>query len=557
MLIDGTLLHTIKAELKIKLIDSRVSKISQPYPREIIITLRNQKQHVNYNLLLSANPNFARAQITNIPFTNPNTPNKFTMTLRKYLDGSHLTDIQQLDNDRVIIFKFSSRNELGDLYDLNLTLEIMNRHSNLFLVNQKDQKIIDLIQHINPDQNQFRTLLPGGTYINPPKQLNKHNPFNFNDSKFINQLVNDYPNEDVLAKQLQQYFQGLSFSTALLLAKALHQSNNANNLIHFKNFFAQFDDIEKIIQLLKEQNDLKQTFSSISDLLDYVYKEKAERDRVNSIGKQLIHIIKQNLNKNRKKIKKLKLEFNQAQQAEQFKIKGELLTTYLNLIKPKTEEITLNNYYDNNQPIKINLSPQLSPSQNAQKYFKKYHKLRNAQTYVQQQIDLTNREINYLENLQSEIELASPDDINDIKNEMQQVGYLKINTKKKKQLKRKNDQPRKFILSDQVELLIGKNNLQNDQLTLHKARKDYYWFHVKDLPGSHAILTTNEPSDALIVTAAQAAAYYSKARNSTHVPVDYVQVKYIHKPQGAKPGFVTYTHQKNILVEPKLPTNEN
>ncbi|NYA63145.1 NFACT family protein, partial [Lactobacillus salivarius] len=237
--------------------------------------------------------------------------------------------------------------------------------------------------------------------------------------------------------------------------------------------------------------------------------------------------------------------------ADEYRIKGEVLTTYLYQIKRGMTKITLPNFYDNNKEITISLSNQLSPSQNAQKYFKKYQKLKNAVTFVNEQIELTKKEVAYLEEIQTQIELATPADLNDIKTELQQEGYIKKKQQKSKHSSRvKINKPESFIASDGTEILVGKNNLQNEKLTLHTAKKTDIWLHAKNIPGSHVIIKSNNPSDETLFEAAMLAAYFSKFRSSANVPIDYVQVKNIRKPNGSKPGFVIYEGQKTLTVTP-------
>ena len=250
-------------------------------------------------------------------------------------------------------------------------------------------------------------------------------------------------------------------------------------------------------------------------------------------------------------MKKLQKEFANTQHADEYRVKGELLTTYLHQVKRGMTEITLPNFYDNEKPLKIALSNQIGPSQNAQKYFKKYQKLKNAISYLKEQIKLTKDEIDYFEEIQTQIELAEPQDLTDIQIELENGGYLRKNNHHKKNKRRvKINQPETFWASDGTRIKVGKNNLQNEKLTLHSASKNDYWLHVKNIPGSHVIVESSHPSDETLVEAAELAAYFSKSRNSANVPVDYVQVRRIRKPNGTKPGFVIYEGQKTLYVTP-------
>lgn len=549
MTFDGLFTHAMIHELNQTLQNGRVTKISQPYPNEVILTIRANR--TNYPVLLSANPRYARFQITQIPYTNPAVPTNFTMMLRKYLEGAKLLKIKQLDNDRVVYFEFLTRNELGDKLPLLLSAEIMGRYSNVILINQSTNKIIDTIKHVGMDQNRYRTLLPGATYRQPPTQ-NKENPFE-QDSNTFEELIQKYPNREVLADNLLKQYQGISRDNALALADKLHSSNNFVQA--FNDFLAMTEDPIPTMNgnnfsiFADNPNDKK--FTTLSEMLDIFYHTKANRDRVQQQGGQLLHVIRKNLQRNKKKLKKLSNELKATENADEYRIKGEVLTTYLYQIKRGMTKIALPNFYDNNKEITISLSNQLSPSQNAQKYFKKYQKLKNAVTFVNEQIELTKKEVAYLEEIQTQIELATPADLNDIKTELQQEGYIKKKQQKSKHSSRvKINKPESFIASDGTEILVGKNNLQNEKLTLHTAKKADIWLHAKNIPGSHVIIKSNNPSDETLFEAAMLAAYFSKFRSSANVPIDYVQVKNIRKPNGSKPGFVIYEGQKTLTVTP-------
>ena len=549
MTFDGLFTHAMIHELNQTLQNGRVTKISQPYPNEVILTIRANR--TNYPVLLSANPRYARFQITQIPYTNPAVPTNFTMMLRKYLEGAKLLKIKQLDNDRVVYFEFLTRNELGDKLPLLLSAEIMGRYSNVILINQSTNKIIDTIKHVGMDQNRYRTLLPGATYRQPPTQ-NKENPFE-QESNTFEKLIQKYPNREVLADNLLKQYQGISRDNALALADKLHSSNNFVQA--FNDFLAMTEDPIPTMNgnnfsiFTDNPNDKK--FTTLSEMLDVFYHTKANRDRVQQQGGQLLHVIRKNLQRNKKKLKKLSNELKATENADEYRIKGEVLTTYLYQIKRGMTKITLPNFYDNNKEITISLSNQLSPSQNAQKYFKKYQKLKNAVTFVNEQIELTKKEVAYLEEIQTQIELATPADLNDIKTELQQEGYIKKKQQKSKHSSRvKINKPESFIASDGTEILVGKNNLQNEKLTLHTAKKTDIWLHAKNIPGSHVIIKSNNPSDETLFEAAMLAAYFSKFRSSANVPIDYVQVKNIRKPNGSKPGFVIYEGQKTLTVTP-------
>ncbi|MTV81159.1 NFACT RNA binding domain-containing protein [Secundilactobacillus folii] len=559
MSFDGAFTHAMVGELDRQLNGGRVSKINQPYNNEVILTIR--ANHKSLPLLLSANPTFARIQITDIPYVNPATPTNYTMMMRKYLSGAILTTVSQAANDRVVYLDFTSRNELGDQVALRLIIEIMARHSNVILVDLASMTILDAIKHVGSDQNRYRTLLPGGHYINPPAQ-DLIDPFQPEAKERVVELVRDYPNEDVLAQELRHNYQGLGQDTGLALAKALHQPGKPEQ--NFSNFFERFNHPDPTLVTAAngktafsafpyQQDEVSsRSFDSLSAMLDFYYQDRAERDRVQQQGSTLIHVVRNELKKNRTKLKKLQSTLKSAEGADEFRIKGELLMTYLSQVKRGMTSITLPNFYENEKPLNIALSNQISPSQNAQKYFKRYNKMKNSVTYVNDQLAKTNAEIDYLENVSSQIELAAPKDLVDIKLELQQGGYLRDHEQHRSGKKKRHQvsKPEVFQASDGTKIEVGKNNLQNEKLTLHSAAKTDYWLHVKNMPGSHVIVHDPDPSQTTLLEAANIAAYYSKARQSSSVPVDYVQVKKIRKPNGTKPGFVIYEGQRTLYVTP-------
>lgn len=561
MSFDGSFIHSMKQELAGLLQTGRVSKINQPYPNELIISIRAHGK--NHQLLLSANPTYARVQVTEIPYVNPAVPTNFTMIMRKHLSGAILTAVNQLDNDRVLRLSFTGRNELGDQTSLLLIVEIMARHSNIILVNAPDNKIIDAIKHVGSDVNRYRLLLPGATYINPPKQ-DLQDPFTKETFGDIAQLMRDFPNVDMLAANLRKTVQGLGKDTSLALANYLHRDGNVEK--NFKTFFENFNAPKPTLSHVANNKinftafpypdtEKDQFYSTLSQLLDAYYATRAQRDRVREQGAILIQVVKKQLKKNRTKLKRLNRDLRETANADEYRVKGEILTTYLNKVERGMTKIELPDFYHENQPITIALSNQQSPSENAQKYFKRYQKLKNAVKYLNEQIDLTQQEIDYFENIQSQIELAKPEDLVDIRYELQQGHYLKDHDqhKKKKNKRQKISKPEKFVASDGTEILVGKNNLQNEKLTMHTADKRETWLHTKNIPGSHVIIRSFDPSDQTIAEAANLAAYFSKARNSSKVPVDYTRVKNIRKPNGTKPGYVIYDSQQTLFITP----NEN
>ncbi|MGB6179236.1 NFACT RNA binding domain-containing protein [Carnobacterium sp.] len=560
MSFDGVFTHAMVDELKVGLKNGRVSKVQQPYKNEIVLVMRANGK--NHRLLLSAHPSYARIQLTDIPYENPSSPPNFCMVMRKHLEGAVLEDIQQIGNDRIIHFTFKSRDELGDIQNVMLIVELMGRHSNLFLVEQDTKRIIDTIKHVPVSQNTFRTIMPGSTYVNPPYQ-EKINPFETGNIKAMQELYEE--KEEVSLQQLiQKKYQGIGSETAKEIAyrsegqleKIKRVMESFVESIDSKNLKPTLTTLNKKIFFTPipylSLNGESESYATLSILLDQYYQVKAEKDRVQQQASDLIHIVQVELQRNIKKMKKLEKTMQETEQADDYRLRGEILTAYLHELHKGQKEATLPNFYDDDQPLKINLNPRSTPSQNAQKFFSKYQKLKNAIIFVTEQIQITKEEINYLDSVSTQLELATPRDIAEIKEELVQQGYLRKKYKKnqKKQKKLKASSPDKYVSSDGDIILVGKNNLQNDLLTMKTARKSDIWLHAKNIPGSHVIIQNNNPSEQTISEAANIAAYFSKSQLSASVPVDVVEVKKIKKPNGAKPGFVIYEGQQTVFVTP-------
>ncbi|CDO17371.1 NFACT family protein [Streptococcus gallolyticus subsp. gallolyticus] len=539
MSFDGFFLHHLTKELQEELLYGRIQKVNQPFERELVLTIRNNRK--NYKLLLSAHPVFGRVQITTADFQNPQTPNTFTMIMRKYLQGAVIESITQIENDRILEIAFSNKNEIGDNIKVTLVVEIMGKHSNIILIDKAESKIIESIKHIGFSQNSYRTILPGSTYLAPPKTEAK-NPFTVSDEKLFELLQT----EDLAPRNLQKLFQGLGRDTAENLAAQL--SND--KLKQFRAFFArpcQPNMTDKSFAAVLFDKSDKQ-FDSLSELLDVFYQDKAERDRVNQQSSDLIHRVQTELDKNIKKLGKQEKELLATENAEEFRQKGELLTTYLTLVPNNQDQVELDNYYTN-EKIVIALDKSLTPSQNAQRYFKKYQKLKEAVKHLTGLIQETKDTITYLESVETALNHASISDIEDIREELVETGFVKRRTRDKRHKRKK---PEQYLASDgKTIIMVGRNNLQNDELTFKMAKKGELWFHAKDIPGSHVLIKDNlNPSDEVKTDAAELAAYYSKARLSNLVQVDMIEAKKLNKPTGGKPGFVTYTGQKTLRVTP-------
>ena len=539
MSFDGFFLHHMTEELSLELLGGRIQKINQPFEQELVLQIRsNRKSH---KLLLSAPSVFGRVQLTETTFENPAVPNTFIMVMRKYLQGAVIEAIQQVENDRILEISVSNKNEIGDSVAVTLVIEIMGKHSNIILLDKASGKIIEAIKHVGFSQNSYRTILPGSTYVAPP-QTGSLNPFTVGDEKLFEILQT----EKIEPKRLQQIFQGLGRDTATELSDRL----TADKLKTFRAFFAsptQPSLTEKSFSALLF-SDSKTQMSTLSELLDTFYKDKAERDRVNQQASELIRRVENELEKNRKKLGKQEEELLATENAEEFRQKGELLTTFLHQVPNDQNQVELDNYYTG-EKILITLDKALTPNQNAQRYFKRYQKLKEAVKHLTSLIEETRTTILYLESVETALAQASLTEIAEIREELIQTGFIRRRQREKIQKRKK---PEKYLATDgQTIILVGRNNLQNDELTFKMAKKDELWFHAKNIPGSHVVITGNlQPSDEVKTDAAELAAYFSKARLSNLVQVDMIEVKKLNKPTGGKPGFVTYTGQKTLRVTP-------
>lgn len=539
MSFDGFFLHHLTKELQEELLYGRIQKVNQPFERELVLTIRNNRQ--NYKLLISAHPVFGRIQTTKADLPNPQIPNTFTMIMRKYLQGAVIENITQIENDRILEIAFSNKNEIGDHIKVTLIIEIMGKHSNIILIDKSENKIIESIKHIGFSQNSYRTILPGSTYLAPP-QTDASNPFTIVDEKLFEILQT----EDLSPKNLQRLFQGLGRDTASQLAAQLTD----NKLKQFRTFFAQScqPNLTENSFAAVLFSDSLQNFHTLSEVMDYFYQEKAERDRIAQQASDLIHRVQNELDKNRKKLAKQEKELSDTDNAEEFRQKGELLTTFLSLVPNNQDSVELDNYYTG-QKITIALDKALTPNQNAQRYFKKYQKLKEAVKHLTGLIEETKQSIHYFESVEYSLSQANMDEIEDIREELVQAGFMKRRSTDKRHKRKK---PEQYLASDgKTIIMVGRNNLQNDELTFKMAKKGELWFHAKDIPGSHVLIKDNlNPSDEVKTDAAELAAYYSKARLSNLVQVDMIEAKKLNKPTGGKPGFVTYTGQKTLRVTP-------
>ncbi|MBS4207680.1 NFACT RNA binding domain-containing protein [Bacillus sp. FJAT-50079] len=559
MSFDGFFTRAMTKELEKTVLGGKIGRIYQPFKNELILSIRANRKNVK--LLISAHPSYARVQLTKEEMENPNEPPMFCMLLRKHLEGAMIEEIHQPNMERMIIFDVKGRDELGDITYKQLIVEIMGRHSNIILVDKEKNVIIDSIKHVSAAINRYRTVLPGSSYVSPPP-LEKINPLSATNEDVLRSL--DF-NAGKLDKQLVARFAGMS----PLLAKEIlfhagltnretvptafsnlmetlrnHDYKPTMTTVSNKEFFY-------IIPLTHLDGEY-QHFTSLSEMLDRFYFGKASRDRVKQQAADLERFMKNEKDKNELKLKKLEKTLLKAENAHEYQLLGELLTANMHAVKKGMEVISVTNYYDEaGEQVAIKLDPRKNPAENAQSYFSKYQKAKNAVIFVKEQMDKTREEINYFDGLLQQIASASPKDIEEIREELAEGGYMRLRQKKGKR-KNPNSKPiiESYMSADQTEILVGKNNKQNDYLTSKLAHRDEIWLHSKDIPGSHVVIRSKEPSEETLLAAANLAAYFSKAKNSSAVPVDYTKIRHVKKPNGSKPGFVIYDNQQTIYVTP-------
>ena len=577
MALDSLVVRCIVNELNQKLLGGKIDKIHQPENDEVSLNIRNNKE--NFKLILSSSASNPRIYLANnYKKENPINAPMFCMLLRKYIQGGVITNISQIDFERIIKISVESFDELKEKTTKNIIIEIMGRHSNIILTHEKDNKIIDSIKRIPLSVSRVRQILPSQTYVLPPSQ-NKLNPLN--NISFI-----DFQNQiksfnGSLEKSIYSKFLGISpLVSKEILSRANINPNLNTDEIEFNDFNNLYDNFISVFELINkntyspcmiidENIDKLIDFScidlslfknlksikneSISKILEDFYTTKDIKERINQRSTDLRKSISIKLDRLYNKLKKQEEELKESENADIYKIKGELITSYIYMIEKGMEKVNLINFYDENQEeLEIKLNKNLTPSENAQKYFKKYNKMKTAKKEIKSQIEISLEEINYLENIMLSIEnCENIDELLDIKEELIKVGYTKGSIKNKKENK-SNTKPLEFLSSDGFKILVGKNNKQNDNLTLKIASNDDIWLHTKNIPGSHVIIKTEgkDVPENTIYEGAMLAGFFSKSRMSSQIPVDYTKKKNVKKPSGSKPGMVIYNTNSTIYVTP-------
>lgn len=574
MALDGIVLSNIVSDFKNSLIGGRIDKIYQTEKDEIILNVRSQG--VNYKVLLTAHSSYPRIHFTTQVKDNPTTPPMFCMLLRKHISGGRITDIIQPDFERIVEIHIESTNELGDLVTKRLIIEIMGRHSNIMLVNF-DNNILDSIKHISRMQSSVREVLPGRKYVLPPSH-NKINPLLRTFHSFADSLSMD--DTMPIYKKLYTLYSGMSPLIAKEICyRAQIEYSILSNTLNDSQIKKLYNELDLIYSNIENQNytptmyvdennkiisfssvhlhsfdeALKKEFENISDLLEAFYFDQSESSRVNQKTYELRKLLQTHKERAIRK-KEIQLHaLEEVGQREEYKIWGELLTANAYSVPKQLNAFTTINYYDPDMSeITIPLDPQKNIIQNAQHYFKLYNKAKRTELAAKEQLKIIEEELIYLESLIATLDtLQNDNDITEFRQELVAGGYVKA-----KRITRGNkisrSKPLHYISDDGFDIYVGKNNTQNDHLTLRTANSHDLWFHTKDIPGSHVIVVTNskDTPENTILQAAQLAAYYSKAKTSSNVPVDYTIRKNVKKPNGAKPGMVIYENNKTLYVTP-------
>lgn len=572
---DGIVVKSVVDELSDALTGGRIEKIYQPEPDEIIINLRSKGQ--NLKLLLSANASYPRIHITGASKENPSNPPVFCMLLRKHLSGGKITRVEFHDFERIITIHAENISELGDLTLKKLVIEIMGKHSNIILVNSED-KIIDSIKHVDSDVSRVREVMPARPYTLPPQQ-DKTSPRlldtallfreakEYGDLRIGKYLLNNIKGFSPLLCEEVCFRGGIDGNTLIssLSDDILQRLNHSLDEIVFKIVKSEFspciiwNDEGRQKPLDFHSLQIKQyktvdLIPSISTVLDSFYTAKDNAERLTQKKADLVKVLNNSIDRCNKKITIHQDKLREVASRENYKLFGELITANIYCIPKNSKQVSLMNYYSvNNEYIDIPLDENLLPQENAQRYFKKYAKAKTAFAFTKEQLKETYNELEYLESVLHNLESSkSLKEIEEIREELSDEGYVSSKKRKHGKKGQKTSSPYTYKSSDGLYIHVGKNNIQNDVLTLKLSSSNDIWLHTKNIPGSHVIIKKDieDIPDNTLLEAALLAAYHSKARYSSHVEVDYTQVRNVKKPNGAKPGMVIYNNYKTIIVTP-------
>ncbi len=573
MALDGITLSMLKNEISEKLIGARVDKIHQPSKEELVLAMRWNGG--NGKLLISASASAPRIHFTESLVDNPKNPPMFCMLMRKHLSGAKLVAIEQFGLERMLHLSFSTYNELGDPIILKLAVEIMGRHSNIMLIGP-DGRIIDAIKRVTADMSSVRQVMPGMTYVFPPAQ-NKMNTLDIDGMALIERLKSgrDIP----LSKALMENLDGVSPIVCREISDTVTEGNDCKvSELNNEECGKLVDTIEDIAETVKngtvkpfmvvqesgapldftfipveQYGDMMELreYNSFSEMLDKFYSERSGADRMKQRSGDLFKFVTNLADRISRKLDVQRAELARSTEREILRIKGELIHANMWQLQKGMTSVVLENYYEDGKPTEVKLDPRLTPNQNAQHYFSEYRKADTAEKMLKKFIEKGEAELSYIESVFDLLSRARTDDeVVAIRDELVSQGYLK-NHRKSNQKPVKLS-PKEYISTDGFRILCGRNNIQNDKLTFKDSRKYDIWFHTQKIHGSHTVVVTEgrEVPDSTLEQAAIIAAYNSKARESSLVPVDYTEIKNVKKPSGSAPGKAIYEHYKTAYVRP-------
>ena len=569
MAFDGITIACMAHELQEKLTGGRISKIAQPEADELLLTVKSREG--NFRLLLSASAGLPLVYLTGANKPGPMTAPNFCMLLRKHISGGRILSVTQPSRERILRFEIEHLDELGDLCRKYLVVEIMGKHSNIIFCSDTDQ-IIDSIKHVSAQMSSVREVLPGRVYFIPDTQ-EKADPLGITEENFT-ALIRKKAAK--LSKALYTSLTGLSpVAAEEICAQASLDSDRAANsyeqaeLIHLYRTFTRFlapvrsGAYEPVIYydgktpvefsclpLTVYEHCRKETFSSVSGLLERYYAEKNTLTRIRQKSTDLRRIVQTALERNIKKYDLQAKQLKDTEKREKYRIYGELINTYGYGVEPGSKSFEALNYYTG-EMVTIPLDPQIPVQENAKKYFDKYGKLKRTCEAVTKLLEETGSEVEHLRSVQTALDIAlQEEDLVQIKEELMQSGYIRKRNPGSKRPKI-TSKPFHYISSDGYHMYVGKNNLQNEELTFQTARGNDWWFHAKGAPGSHVIVQTNggELPDTTFEEAARLAAYYSSNRGADKVEIDYVEKKHVKKPNGSRPGFVVYYTNYSMMID--------
>lgn len=561
---DGLMAGFIAEELNEKLQGGRVDKVTQPEKDTVILTIRAGNE--NRSLLLCASPANPRCHLTVQRFTNPLEPPVFCMMLRKQIMGGRVVSVSQVMGDRIIYVDLDCVDEMGDHVIRRLILEIMGRHSNLLLVSGEG-RIIEAVRHVGPDMNRVRQIQPGLSYVSPPPQ-DKLQLHECTQASLMARLPaqGDVP----LAKALQNSVMGLSMQTAEELALRVLE-RGADRTDAWEDVTARLQDLLSRLHQMAfpciwrdEDGSIREVTPfpylslpwtreecrSLSEAMEQYFGGRDAKDRLSQKSASMVRMLKGQIERCEKKLALQEEELAGAQKMDEYRVMGDVINANLYQIKKGMREVELYNFYDEaGATIRIPLDDRLTPAQNAQKYFKRYQKARNARKTAAEQKDLTLRELDFLESMLLDIgKCVDESELEEIRGELVKAGYAKKNTNRRQMRSLPKSKPYLYRSSDGIEIAVGKNAVQNERLT-QSAAPEETWLHAKDMPGSHVIIhCTGEVPQRTLLEAAQLAAWYSKGQRSSQVPIDYTLRRYVKKPGGSPTGFVIYTHQHTLYM---------